>query len=163
LYKIRGDRTYPIIQGESTGDIHSRYDLEDACGDWYMYNCNFWENNYFELLFDESTPPYVENIVVGSQEPIMTTNLKLSYSLVVVWYVDYFLDMDGSIYLDPHDYGRHLECFCQPTIELRYLRRGLNMRTRTWELVLWMSTLESYFSITIFTHTWDTSGFSITI
>jgi hypothetical protein len=52
------------IEDEYTSDIcYGWYDLEKACEEWYMDSCNLWENNYFQLLFDDSTPPYVENIV----------------------------------------------------------------------------------------------------
>jgi hypothetical protein len=49
----------------------------------------------------------------------MNTIFQFSYSLIVVCYVDDFLDMDGSTYLDPHDQCRHLEHHFQPTIESR--------------------------------------------
>jgi hypothetical protein len=80
--------TYPFINEEYNQERYAWYDLEDDCDDWYMDSCHFWDDNYFHLLFDDSTPPYVENIMEGSQELVMTTNFQLAYSLVVVCYVD---------------------------------------------------------------------------
>jgi hypothetical protein len=68
----------------------------------------------------------------------MNTSFYLAYSIVVVCYVDKFSDMDGSIYLDPHDHGRNLEHHFQLTIESSIKRRKINMRTWTWDLGLWM-------------------------
>lgn len=41
---------------------HILLDLDDDCADWYMDICHFWDDNYFHLPFDDSTPPYEENI-----------------------------------------------------------------------------------------------------
>jgi hypothetical protein len=49
-----------------------------------MDSCHLWDDNYFHLLFDDSTPPYVENIMEGNQELVMTTSVQLAYSTVVV-------------------------------------------------------------------------------
>jgi len=48
-----------------------------------------------------------------------------------VCYVDDFLDMDGSIYLDPHEQGRNLEHHFHLDIDFRYIQRGLNIITWT--------------------------------
>ena len=75
------------VEEEYIRDIYGRCDLEETCNEGYMDSCNLWEDNYFQPLFYHITRPYVENIVVGSQEP---TNFKLAYSPVVGCYVDDF-------------------------------------------------------------------------
>jgi hypothetical protein len=77
---------------------------EAECDDWYMDSCHFQDDNHFNLLFDDSTPPYIENILESRQEPSMHILLQFSCSPVIV---DEFLA--GSTYLDPHDQCRHLE------------------------------------------------------
>jgi hypothetical protein len=69
----------------------------------------------------------------------MTTNFKLAYSLVVVLlldtqstfcsYVDDVLDMNGFIFLDPHDYNVNSEHNTQPIVLLKLLQWGINMST----------------------------------
>jgi hypothetical protein len=44
-----------------------------------MDKCYFLEDNYFHLLLDDSTPPYVENIIEESKKPIMTTSIQCAY------------------------------------------------------------------------------------
>jgi hypothetical protein len=44
--------------------------LRSDCDDWYMDSCHFWDENHFHILFDDSTPPYVENIMERNQEPL---------------------------------------------------------------------------------------------
>ena len=98
---------YIEIVGEYTQEIYARYDYEEYCEDWYMDNCNLWDDNYFHLLLDDSTPPYVEHIMESSPEPSMNTMFQ--YSPVLLFYSDNFLDMEGSTYLDPHDQCSSLE------------------------------------------------------
>jgi hypothetical protein len=52
------------IMNEYHQEVYAWYDLEDDCDDWYMDSCHFWDDNHFHLLFDDSTPPSVENINV---------------------------------------------------------------------------------------------------
>jgi hypothetical protein len=56
------------IKDEYNQEIYSWYDLEADCDDWYMDSCHFWDDNHFHILFDDSTPPSVENINVPHQE-----------------------------------------------------------------------------------------------
>ena len=56
-----------LMQGlmhEYNQEIYAWYDFEDDCDDWYMDSCHFWDDNHFHILFDDSTPPSVENINV---------------------------------------------------------------------------------------------------
>ena len=67
-----------------------------------MDSCHFWDDNHFHILFDESTPPSVENINVTHKELVMITSVQFALflpdsSLTLSHY------MDGYSYLDPHD------------------------------------------------------------
>jgi hypothetical protein len=53
------------IRDEYNQDIYVRYDFEDDCDDWYMDSCHLWDDNHFHILFDDSTPSYVEDINVS--------------------------------------------------------------------------------------------------
>jgi hypothetical protein len=61
------------IRDEYNQEVYAWYDFEADCDDWYMDSCHFWDDNHFHILFDDSTPPSVENINVTNQEPIMIT------------------------------------------------------------------------------------------
>ena len=77
-----------------------------------MDHSNFWDENYFWLLFDDSTPPNIE----GIQEKVMPTATYsplvalVSYPhLAFSHYGHDILDIDGSIHVDPHDKVGNLE------------------------------------------------------
>ena len=90
-----------------------------------MDHANFWDDNYFQLLFDEYTPPYVE----GSKEKDIHTSFHLAPSQLEVWvsdphlrfssYRDVLLDIHDSIYVDPHDQVGSLEHKTQLSITLK--------------------------------------------
>jgi hypothetical protein len=52
------------IKNSYTQELYAWYDFEVDCDDWYMNNCHLWDDNHFHILFDDSTPPSVENINV---------------------------------------------------------------------------------------------------
>jgi hypothetical protein len=55
------------LRDEYNQEIYAWYDFEADCDDWYMDSCHFWDDNHFHILFDDSTPPSVENINVPHQ------------------------------------------------------------------------------------------------
>jgi len=56
------------LMNEYNQERYAWYDFEEDCDDWYMDSCHFWDDNHFHILFDDSTPPSVENIKVPHQE-----------------------------------------------------------------------------------------------
>ena len=77
-----------------------------------MDHSNFWDYNYFQLLFDDSTPPNVE----GIQEKVMSTSTFSPFLVLVSYphltfshYGGDILDIDDPIYVDPHDRVGKLE------------------------------------------------------
>jgi hypothetical protein len=106
--------------------MEAQYDLEDDCDNWCVDSFHLWEDNYFHLLFDNSTPHYAEKIIEGNQKAIIINSAQLAYSPMVLFlpnphqtvynYVENILDMDGSTYLDPHDCGGNWESNIQPFI-----------------------------------------------
>jgi hypothetical protein len=79
---------YIDIISEYTQEIYAWYDYEEDCEDWYMDNCNLWDDNYFHILFDDSTLRYIENNIKSSPKSSMNTNFW--YSLVLVCYSNDF-------------------------------------------------------------------------
>jgi hypothetical protein len=58
--------------------------------------CRFWDDNYFHILYDDSTPPFVEHIMAKNHEPSLLTIFQ--YSLVLVCYAEDFFGY-GGIYI----------------------------------------------------------------
>ena len=90
-----------------------------------MDHANFWDDNYFQLLFDDSTPPYVE----GSEEKVIHISFHFTPSPLDIWvlnqhltfssYRDAILGTYDSLYVDPHDQVGHLEHRTQLSITLK--------------------------------------------
>jgi hypothetical protein len=71
------------LKAEYNKEIYAWYDFEVDCDDSYMDSCHFWDDNHFHILFDDSTPPSVENINVPHQE--LVTSVQSAYSTVVLF------------------------------------------------------------------------------
>jgi hypothetical protein len=93
------------IRDEYNQEIYVWYDFEADCDDWYMDSCHLWDDNHFHILFDDSTPPSVENINVSHQE--LVTSIQPAYSTMVLFLPYSYLIIshyvDGYSYMDPHD------------------------------------------------------------
>jgi hypothetical protein len=83
------------MRDEYNQEVYVWYDFEADCDDWYMDSCHFWDENHFHILFDDSTPPFVENINVTHQELVMITNVHPTYFAVVL-----FLRPFSTIWMD---------------------------------------------------------------
>jgi hypothetical protein len=59
------------IRNEYIQDEYAWNDFEADCDDWYMDICHLWDEIQFHILFDDSTPPFVENILKSRQQPSM--------------------------------------------------------------------------------------------
>ena len=52
------------LRDDYNQEIYTWYDFESDCDDWYMDSFRFWDDNHLHILFDDSTPPSLENINV---------------------------------------------------------------------------------------------------
>jgi hypothetical protein len=62
------------IRDEYNREAHAWHNFEDSCYDWYMDSFNFWDDNHFHFLFDDSTLPFVEHILERRQDLSMLCN-----------------------------------------------------------------------------------------
>ena len=148
------------IKDEYNREIYAWQYFEEGCEEWYMDDVNFWDDNYFQLLFDESTPPYVEE----SEEKVIHISFQLTPFPLDVWvldphltfssYGDALLDIHDSIYVDPHDQVGHLEHRTQLSITLRAHQLEVNISIWIWDPGLRVSSLD-YFSVAVNLCIWD--------
>jgi hypothetical protein len=118
------------------------------------------DDNYFQLLFDESTPPYVEE----SEEKVVHISFQLTPFPLDVWvldphltfssYGDALLAIHDSIYVDPHDQVGHLEHRTRLSITLRAHQLEINISIWIWDPGLRVSSLD-YFSVAVTLCIWD--------
>ena len=113
--KIILNGLYSSLKNEYNREIYAWQYFEEGCEEWYIDDVNFWDDNYFQLLFDEFTPPYVEE----SEEKVIHISFQLTPFPLDVWvldphltlssYGDAFLDINDFIYMNPHGQVGHLE------------------------------------------------------
>jgi hypothetical protein len=48
------------FKNEYNQEAYAWYDFEADCDAWYMDSSHFWDDDHFHILFDGSTPPFVE-------------------------------------------------------------------------------------------------------
>jgi hypothetical protein len=136
------------IMDEYHQEVYAWYALEVNCDYWYMDSCHFWDDNHFYILFDDSTPPKVENLLESKHNHSLHILLQFYYSPVVV--NAFFV---GSKYFDPRDQCQSLEHHSQLVPKFRYLQRGFHMSTWTWDPgSQWQF---NYFNIVAHIYTWD--------
>jgi hypothetical protein len=63
------------IMDECNKKRYDWYDFEADCDDWDMDSCHLLDDNYFHILFDDSSPPHVENMNAKNREPIIITSV----------------------------------------------------------------------------------------
>lgn len=68
--------------------MYSRCYFEEACNEYYIDIFHLREDNYFQLLFDEHTPPYEVNIINVSHGQVMTTQFQFESSLMAMLPLD---------------------------------------------------------------------------
>jgi hypothetical protein len=95
-----------------------------------MNSCHLYDENHFNLLFDDSTLSFVEHILERRQELSIHTLIHFYHPVVV----DEFLA--SSTYFDPLDQCLSLEHHFQLAMVFRYPQRGVHMSTWTWDLDL---------------------------
>lgn len=66
-----------------------------------MDSCHLWDDNYFQLLFHEIQENEMPISLQLPSSPVEV--LPLDPPLTFSPYEDDFLDLDGYIYVDPHD------------------------------------------------------------
>jgi hypothetical protein len=139
-----------------------------------MDSCHFWDDNEFHILFDDSTPPFVEHINVTHQEIIMITTVQPTYLTTILFLLDSTLDLshyvDGYFYLDPHDRCKYWEHHFQLVMGCWYILCAVHMRNWTWDPGLqwqldyfsrvasisqWDSGSLFYFNTMVHTYPWD--------
>jgi hypothetical protein len=100
------------IKDEYNQEAYSWYDFKVNWDYSYVDSCHFLDDNHFHILFDDSTPPSIENTSVTNQELVMTTSVQFSYSPVVLFLPNSSSTLanyvDGYTYYDPHDQCRPL-------------------------------------------------------
>ena len=145
------------IRDEYNQKIYAWYDFEIDCDNCHMDSCHFWDDNHFHILFDDSTPPSIENINVTHKELVMITSFQPACSTMLFFLLDSTLILshyvDKYSYLDPHDRCQSFEHHFELVIGFQNLPQGVHMSTWTWDpgLQWWLE----YFSMVSFLSTWD--------